>query len=411
MANLEFCDTHNIVAYLQKPEGSEEFHQIVDFLNTSHIRYALTKNPTIFVSLMQQFWQTATTRTLKNGEMEITATINGKVKVVTEASVKRHLKLEDSEVADEAASIGVDIRRGGATTTVTSLDVGQGSGNIDKTLSMPYDLPLLRVNTLGIDEGSMTLQELTILCTILSQKVESLEADLKQTNKVYGVPYTKLIMKVKKLEKTVKTSQARRKAKIVESDEETYTRRRVVSTSSGGVNTASRMISTDEESVKTAGALMPVSTAGMVDKGKGIIEESESDVTKTKRQKEQEILGLETTIRLQEQFDEEERQRMARVHKAAQTFTKEEWENIRARIKADEELTQRLQAEEKDNKINFVLIESEDDKAVPKLAESRSSKRDAEEELDQVKSKKQKIGESSDPRNNDADELSQEELQ
>nr|GEY20893.1 hypothetical protein [Tanacetum cinerariifolium] len=352
---------------------------------------------------MQQFWQTATTRTLDNGEMKITATINGKVKVVTEASVRRHLKLEDSE--------GVDVRRGGATTTVTSLDAGQGSGNIDKTLSMPYDSPLLRVNTLGIDEGSMTLQELMILCTILSQKVESLKADLKQTNKVYGVAYTKLIMKVKKLEKTVKTSQARRKAKIVKSYEETYTRRRAVSTSSGGVNTASMMISTDEESVKTVGASMPVSTAGMVYKGKGVIEESKSDVTKTKRQKEQEILGLETTVRLQEQFDEEERQRMARVHKAAQTFTKEEWENIRARIEADEELTQRLQAEEKDNKIDFVLIESEDDKAVPKLAESRSSKRDAEEELDQVKSKKQKIGESSDLRNNDADELSQEELQ
>nr|GFA80105.1 hypothetical protein [Tanacetum cinerariifolium] len=29
--------------------------------------------------------------------MEITATIDGKVKIVTEASVRRHLKLEDSE--------------------------------------------------------------------------------------------------------------------------------------------------------------------------------------------------------------------------------------------------------------------------------------------------------------------------
>nr|GFC73410.1 hypothetical protein [Tanacetum cinerariifolium] len=43
---------------------------------------------------------------------------------------------------------------------------------------------------------------------------------------------------------------------------------------------------------------------------------------------------------------EEERQRMARVHEAAQSFTEEELENIRARVEADEELTQRLQAEE-----------------------------------------------------------------
>ncbi|GJZ93127.1 hypothetical protein Tco_0665192 [Tanacetum coccineum] len=75
-----------MVAYLQKTEGIEGFHQIVDFLNASHIRYALTKNPTIYVSLINQFWQTATTRTLDNREIEITATIDGKDKIVTEAS-------------------------------------------------------------------------------------------------------------------------------------------------------------------------------------------------------------------------------------------------------------------------------------------------------------------------------------
>ncbi|GJX82441.1 hypothetical protein Tco_0331922 [Tanacetum coccineum] len=37
MANLEFCDKHNMIAYLQKSEGSEGFHQIIDFLNASHI--------------------------------------------------------------------------------------------------------------------------------------------------------------------------------------------------------------------------------------------------------------------------------------------------------------------------------------------------------------------------------------
>nr|GEZ93280.1 hypothetical protein [Tanacetum cinerariifolium] len=38
-------------------------------------------------------------RTLDNGEIKITATIDGKVKDVIEASVIRHLKLEDSEEA------------------------------------------------------------------------------------------------------------------------------------------------------------------------------------------------------------------------------------------------------------------------------------------------------------------------
>nr|GEZ67094.1 hypothetical protein [Tanacetum cinerariifolium]GEZ67106.1 hypothetical protein [Tanacetum cinerariifolium]GEZ67108.1 hypothetical protein [Tanacetum cinerariifolium] len=116
----------------------------------------------------------------------------------------------------------------------------------------------------------------------------------------------------------------------------TYTRRWAVSTSSGGVSTASKMISTTEEAVSTIGTSMPVSTAGMVYKGKGIMKESESDVTKTKRQQEIERLGLETAMRLQEE-----------VHKAAQTFTKEEWENIRARVEVDEEQTQRLQEVER----------------------------------------------------------------
>ncbi|GJW74149.1 hypothetical protein Tco_0133519 [Tanacetum coccineum] len=97
MANLDFCDKHNMVAYLQKSEGSEGFHQIVDFLNTCHIKYALIENPTIYVSLIEQFWQTASASTLENGDMEITATIDGKVKVVSEASIRRHLKLEDSD--------------------------------------------------------------------------------------------------------------------------------------------------------------------------------------------------------------------------------------------------------------------------------------------------------------------------
>ncbi|GJT46988.1 hypothetical protein Tco_0955703 [Tanacetum coccineum] len=71
------------------------FHQTVDFLNSTHIKYALTENPTIYVSLIYQFWQTASASTSENKEMEITATINGRVKTITEASIRRYQKLED----------------------------------------------------------------------------------------------------------------------------------------------------------------------------------------------------------------------------------------------------------------------------------------------------------------------------
>ncbi|GJZ07970.1 hypothetical protein Tco_0542253 [Tanacetum coccineum] len=42
MAALESCPKHNMVAYLEKTEGSAPFHEIVDFLSRSSIFYALT---------------------------------------------------------------------------------------------------------------------------------------------------------------------------------------------------------------------------------------------------------------------------------------------------------------------------------------------------------------------------------
>ncbi|GJV00797.1 hypothetical protein Tco_1330067 [Tanacetum coccineum] len=86
-----------MVAFLNTSEGSEDFHQIIDFLNISHIKYALIENPTIYTSRIQQFWETAFASTSENDEMEITATIDGRVKTITEASIRRHLKLEDSD--------------------------------------------------------------------------------------------------------------------------------------------------------------------------------------------------------------------------------------------------------------------------------------------------------------------------
>ncbi|GJT68693.1 hypothetical protein Tco_1020173 [Tanacetum coccineum] len=42
MSNLKFAETHNLVAFLEKPEESDGFEGIIDILNASSIRYALT---------------------------------------------------------------------------------------------------------------------------------------------------------------------------------------------------------------------------------------------------------------------------------------------------------------------------------------------------------------------------------
>ncbi|GKA95613.1 hypothetical protein Tco_0817708, partial [Tanacetum coccineum] len=383
------------------------------------------------------FWKTATASTLDNGEMEITAIIDGKVKIVTEESIRRHLKLEDSDgisnlttteifeqlalmgmvknldsktrflmyprfiqiflnkhkrlllphkrtyiapthtqklvsnirraskgytgvdiplfptmlvqgpifqgegsivpveshhtpTADEAASICVDVRYGRAATTVTGLEAGQGSGNIDKTPTMLHDLPFLSVHTLRSDEGRMQHNKLMDLVTKLSNRVVALETDLMHTKKVYVATFTNLIKKVKRLEKKDKLSKSRRKLRLVLSDKEASID---FTTANVPVTTVGAEISTTSPEVKTASdSVDDIAAESLVYIRKSAVK------TKDK----------ETAIRLQEEFDEEERQRIARVHEAARSFSEVEWEDIRARVKAFEELVQRLQTEERE---------------------------------------------------------------
>ncbi|GJV84226.1 hypothetical protein Tco_1524124 [Tanacetum coccineum] len=510
-----------MVAYLRKIERSEGFQQIVDFLNISHIKYALTENLTIHVSLIQQFWQTAATNTLDSGEVQITATIDGKVKLVSEASIRRHLKLEDSdgittlpntEIFEQLTLMGYvsnsdkltfqkghfspqwrflihtilhclspkktawerfssniataiiflatnrtfnfskmifegmvknldklillllshkklfsNMRRAskgytrvdiplfptmlvqgpilqgegstvpveshhtpsgapitskpplssplriltrqelkGAATTVSSIDAGQGRGNIPKSPTVPYDSPLLGGHTPGSDEGSMTLNELTVkkleqtvkikpssrsdessmtlheltvLCTKLSNKEESLEdpskqgrmiEDIDQDARIYLVTPTKVSSQEDQSEDQIGVLSATNVlADAAKKNVNTYTRRRrVVSTGSEGVSTASRIFSTAEESDCTAGASMPVSTASRdqqedqpKDKGKVIMQESEQPKKIKKR------------VQIQMSLDEE----------LAQKLHEEE------QIQVDEDLAQKLLEEEREN--------------------------------------------------------------
>ncbi|GJZ40852.1 hypothetical protein Tco_0587738 [Tanacetum coccineum] len=361
-----------MVAFLKKPEGSEGFHQIVDFLNSTHIKYALTENPTIYVSLIYQFWQTTSASTSENGEMEITATIDGRVKTVTKASIRRHLKLEDSDgiitLPNTEASYGGE----GSTVPVeshhtptsapstsqppTSPPSMQTTHFAEEATTMPYDLPLPRVHSLGSDEGSMTLYELTVLCTTLSKKVESLESNLKQTKLTYGGAYTKLIMKVKKLENRIKSSKARRRVGLIVSKDEgdledpSKQERKIAQLDEDeGITlfTAPEEVSTASPEVKTtAESLVYIrrSAEKRKDKGKDIMKEAKPAQKKTKLQLEQERLGYEEALRLEEQLDEEERKRIVGVHEKANTFNAEEWDNIQAQIEVDEELAQKLQA-------------------------------------------------------------------
>ncbi|GJR64350.1 reverse transcriptase domain-containing protein [Tanacetum coccineum] len=104
-----------MATFLEKSTGSEGFHQVIDFLSQSHINYALTKKPEIYISFIKQFWRTAEASTDTDGEVTITAIIDGQSKTITEASLRIHLKLEDhdgitsipiSEIFEQLALMG-----------------------------------------------------------------------------------------------------------------------------------------------------------------------------------------------------------------------------------------------------------------------------------------------------------------
>ncbi|GJS52990.1 hypothetical protein Tco_0626352 [Tanacetum coccineum] len=392
-----------MIAYLQKPEGSE-VHQIIDFLNASHIH-------------------TAIARTSATREAELTATIDGQEKTITEASLRRHLKLEDnggvttlpnSEIFEQLALMGRLLQPHTRTystpvltqkvfsnmkrvtkgysgedtplfasmitasetspsritsspslspqhTPFTAPSTSQPS-NIHTTpvteeaASMPHESPLQS----GRDEGSLSLHELTVLCTNLSNKVTSLEAELAQTKQTYGTALTKLIKKGRSLieeldldaeislvplydaeirekisndtevllEEEETAELVKEPTKLVEDQGNGEKGEQEVTTTDTALNTASVPIS-------TASATLEVSTAAAnlvyirrsaekrKDKGKAIMIEDESVQKKSKKQLEQERLSHEEAIRLQEQINEEERKRITRDVEIAKQLQEE----------------------------------------------------------------------------------------
>ncbi|GJR14979.1 putative ribonuclease H-like domain-containing protein [Tanacetum coccineum] len=124
-------------------EANTNFHHIVDFLEASHLRYALTVRPTVNVSHIQQFWSTARVETV-DGETKIIAKVNGRQRTVTESSIRRHLKLFDDEAptihpGQMSLHLNKDERHRDAFPTATSLDAGQDRENIAKTSAMPHE--------------------------------------------------------------------------------------------------------------------------------------------------------------------------------------------------------------------------------------------------------------------------------
>ncbi|GJY89624.1 hypothetical protein Tco_0504820, partial [Tanacetum coccineum] len=529
-----------MVAYLEKSTGSAGFHQIIDFINRSHICYALTKKPEVCVSFIKQFWRTAAIVTDDNGNVKIHATVDGHSFSITEGSIRRHLKLDDqdglislptSEIFAQLALMGyatdsdkltfqkgafspqwrflihiilhclspkktaweqfssniaaaviclatnrrfnfsrmifdhmvsnissphkflmyprfiqlcLDMQRHKlqqhsrfysvpsltmkvfsnmkrSTKGFSGQEVPLFSSMIDADESSPspstptssptpepsptqpspphpspsqhsptqpgteyhpptpHDSPLHAVHSHGSEEGSLKLQELMGLITTLSDRIGVLEADLSKTKKIYSSAYTKLILRVKKLESQIKVGKARRHSRFVLSDTEVggddsskqgrkfsnegfqddegvhekastetelfiqeVTPTEIIHEQEGSgkvsdeISTAGKKKDTASEEVPPVStAEVHISTAGGTatysrrsaekrkDKGKGIMTEEEPK-KKSKKELEQERLSYAEALRLEEQMNEEQRAQIARDAEIARQWEEEE---------------------------------------------------------------------------------------
>nr|GEW17423.1 hypothetical protein [Tanacetum cinerariifolium] len=97
--SLMFADTHNMVAYLNKSDAGEGFNQVIDFLNSSYIKYALTINPHIYVLCIKQFWNTVVVKQ-SNDVTRLQALVDKQKVVIAEATIRDTLRLDDPEGVD-----------------------------------------------------------------------------------------------------------------------------------------------------------------------------------------------------------------------------------------------------------------------------------------------------------------------
>ncbi|GJV30230.1 hypothetical protein Tco_1386678, partial [Tanacetum coccineum] len=153
-----------------------------------------------------------------------------------------------------------------------------------------------------------------------------------------------------------------------------------VSTAGATVTTVSVAVSTVSPTRNTgvstanditmAETMVYIRKSAVKDKGKGKMAESKTVQTKTKLQQEQERLDFEAAVRLQDELEEEERQRIVRAHEAASSFN-----------------TLFVKQQVRKVKTTFVPIESEGlPEQFPELA-NWEFKNAAKEELDQDSSR------------------------
>ncbi|GJZ94528.1 hypothetical protein Tco_0666731 [Tanacetum coccineum] len=381
MSTPRFAETHNLVAFLEKPEKSNGFDGIIDFLNAIPIKYALTVNPTVYESYIQQFWATSKAKTV-NRERQIQALVDKKKVIITEKSVRSDLMLEDAE-GIECLPNDKEYKRKQRKDSGLTEPIPDEATNEEPISTPSCDPP-------QSGEDRLQLTELKNLCTILQKQVLNLEE--AKTLKAKEICLFK--ERVKYDEEMLFDVQDDLQGKEVVAEKEVAkkevsvadpvtTTGKVVTTASAttsideltlaqtlieikaakpkAVTTATTTITTIVTSTRPkakrivfhdqeeqASAFKPIVSLSQLpqakDKGKGKMVEPEKPLKKKDQIAFDEELALKLHVEEQEEL-EKERVTQEEDSRAANI---EELNSIKAMIKADEQLAARLQDEEQE---------------------------------------------------------------
>ncbi|GJX09798.1 hypothetical protein Tco_0199657 [Tanacetum coccineum] len=180
------------------------------------------------------------------------------------------------------------------------------------------------------ETGHMLVDDLFQLVPQLMTGIESLEMDLKQTKQTMGNAIVKLVKKVKKMQKGMN----------LQKDESEVFETPKQGKSSGETDISPRGL----EAAETLAEVLNVST-GFTDIKSASEKVSSGDEHVSQREGKADELAAK---RLQEELElfEAQKKRMAQVQEAAQFYTEEDWDTIRAKLEANADLVKEIAGED-----------------------------------------------------------------
>ncbi|GKE18652.1 hypothetical protein Tco_1426229, partial [Tanacetum coccineum] len=310
------------------------FVKIVDFVRGSNLRYAFTTNPTIHDSLVKQFWQTATAKTLADRTLELHATIDTIAYTITEASIRNKLQLADAS----------------RITMLPNNEIFEGMGHMGYptygsfTFYKSFFTPQWRFldhHILHYPLVSLVQELVTPSKTVNASEEEQVE-DISPTT----LEAVAVLTKVKKIKSVDKGKRYKRRRSSKESVgtgldfeevkfafEEVNTGGIKVSAGIEEINAGSLDVNTSSDPVTTDRGVLSLPSTDRGRREVAVVRRSKAPMTE-----EEETQASRKTKEQILQEDRNKRKKEAQVQFEAPIFTEEDWDTIRAKLEANTEL-------------------------------------------------------------------------